>query len=145
MYQYTLKLYKNKSENNDLNKVLTDETVIQGYSRTPVEILTPQIDLAGIEVNTFNYCYVNELKRYYYIENMTLSPNGVTRLSMRVDVLMSYKEDILASSGVITKSNNFNPYTGDYNVESRYTLTKHDFENNFDFNGGDFVMVVMRG
>ena len=71
MYQYKLKLYKNSSENNDVQKVLSNERVIQGYSRTAVDILSPVIELAGVEVNTFNYCYVEELKRYYYIENMT--------------------------------------------------------------------------
>lgn len=145
MYQYKLKLYKNSSENNDVQKVLSNETVIQGYSRTAVDILSPVIELAGVEVNTFNYCYVEELKRYYYIENMTLSPNGVTRLIMRVDVLMSYREDILESHGIITKSRNYNPYTGDHDVESRYNLEKHEFENGFDFNNGDFVIVAMRG
>ncbi len=145
MYEYTLKLYKNSSENNDVQKTLSNETVIQGFSRVPVDILSPVIDLAGIEANTFNYCYVEELKRYYYIENMTLSPNGITRLSMRVDVLMSYRKDILASQGVITKNREYNPYTGDYDVESRYHLEKHEFENGFDFNNGDFVIVAMRG
>lgn len=145
MYQYKLKLYKNSSENNDVLKNISNETVIQGYSRTAVDILNPVIDLAGVEVNSFNYCYVQELKRYYYIENMTLSPNGVTRLSMSVDVLMSYREDILESHGVITKNRAYNPYTGDYEVESRYELKKHEFENGFDFTNGDFVMVAMRG
>lgn len=145
MYTYTLKLYKNGSENNDVLKTLSNETVIKGSSRTVVDMLAPVIDLAGVDVNSYNYCYVEELKRYYYIENMILSPNGITRLSMRVDVLMSYREDILESHGVITKNREYNPYTGDYEVESRYTLEKHEFENGFNFNDGDFVMVTMRG
>lgn len=145
MYTYTLKLYKNGSENNDVLKTLSNETIIKGSSRTVVDMLAPVIDLAGVDVNSYNYCYVEELKRYYYIENMILSPNGITRLSMRVDVLMSYREDILESHGVITKNREYNPYTGDYEVESRYTLEKHEFENGFNFNDGDFVMVTMRG
>lgn len=145
MYTYTLKLYKNSSENNDVLKTLTDETIIKGSSRTVVDMLAPTIDLAGVDVNSYNYCYVEELQRYYYIENMMLSPNGITRLTMRVDVLMTYREDILSSKGMITKSREYNPYTGDYDVESRYTLEKHEFENGFNFNDGDFVMVTMRG
>lgn len=145
MYQYTLKLYKNTSENNDIEKNLINETDFTGYSRSVVDVLNPVIELAGVQANTFNYCYIQELQRYYYIENMALKPNGVNTLTMRVDVLMTYKTDILASKGVITKNRNYNPYAGEYDAESRYTLEKHTFENVFDYTTGDFVMVAMRG
>lgn len=145
MYKYTLKLYKNSSENNDVSKKLTDEHKVTGYSRVIVDMLNPVIELAGIEVNRYNYCYVQELNRYYYIENINISPNGVYRLSMRIDVLMTYRDDIMASHGLITKNREYNPYTGDVDVESRYTLEKHEFENGFDFTNGDFVLVTMRG
>lgn len=145
MYKYTLKLFKNSSENNDVSKTLTDEHKVTGYSRVVVDMLNPVIELAGIEVNSYNYCYVQELNRYYYIENINISPNGVYRLSMRIDVLMTYRDDIMASRGLITKNREYNPYTGDVDVESRYTLEKHEFENGFDFTNGDFVLVTMRG
>lgn len=145
MYKYTLKLFKNSSENNDVSKTLTDEHKVTGYSRVVVDMLNPVIELAGIEVNSYNYCYVQELNRYYYIENINISPNGVYRLSMRIDVLMTYRDDIMASHGLITKNREYNPYTGDVDVESRYTLEKHEFENGFDFTNGDFVLVTMRG
>lgn len=145
MYKYTLKLYKNSSENNDVSKTLTDEHKVTGYSRVIVDMLNPVIELAGIEVNRYNYCQVQELNRYYYIENINISPNGVYRLSMRIDVLMTYRDDIMASHGLITKNREYNPYTGDVDVESRYTLEKHEFENGFDFTNGDFVFVTMRG
>ena len=145
MYKYTLKLFKNSSENNDVSKTLTDEHKVTGYSRVVVDMLNPVIELAGIEVNSYNYCYVQELNRCYYIENINISPNGVYRLSMRIDVLMTYRDDIMASHGLITKNREYNPYTGDVDVESRYTLEKHEFENGFDFTNGDFVLVTMRG
>lgn len=145
MYHYTLKLYKNSSENNDLDKNLSNENVVNGYSRDVVDMLNPVIQLAGIEVNSYNYCYIVELQRYYYIENMTLATNGVYKLFMRIDVLMTYKEDIRESQGLITKNREYNPYTGEFDVEPRYTLEKHEFENGFDFSNGDFVLVTMRG
>ena len=52
MYKYTLKLYKNSSENNDVSKTLTDEHKVTGYSRAVVDMLNPVIELAGIEVNS---------------------------------------------------------------------------------------------
>lgn len=145
MFEYTLKLYKNSSENNDLNKNISDEKIVKGYSRTVIDMLNPVIDLQGIEINKYNYCYVQQLNRYYYIENISISPNGIYRLSMRIDVLMTYRDDILASQGLITKNREYNPYTGEVDTESRYTLSKHEFENGFNYNDGDFVLVTMRG
>lgn len=145
MYKYRLQLYKNSSENNVISKQLDEECMIDGYSRTVVDMLNPVIELAGIEVIKYNYCYVQELRRFYYIENVTISPNGVYKMSLRVDVLRTYKADILASYGLITKNQDYNPYTGDPDVETRYTLSKHEFENGFNFTTGDFVLVTMRG
>lgn len=145
MYKYTLKLYRNISENNDVQKTLEDETSVDGYSRNVVDVLNPVIELKGLKINSYNYAYIEELQRYYYIENITIAPNGVYTLTMRVDVLMTYRDDILASSGLITKNKNYNPYTGDYDAESRYTLEKHEFENGFDYTNGDFILVTMRG
>ena len=145
MYLYNLKLYLNSSENSDLIKKLSNEKPITGQSRTAVDILNPVIDLVGMNVNKYNYCYVEELQRYYYIENVIIAPNGIYRLQMHVDVLMTYKDDILESSGLIRKNSKYNPYAGDYEVESRYDLTKHEFQNGFDFSNGDFILVTMRG
>lgn len=145
MYKYNLKLYKNTSENDDVVKNLTDEKIVAGFTRTVVDMLHPVIQLAGIEINIYNYCYVQELQRYYYIENVTAAPNGIYTLSMRVDVLMTYYDDIMASSGLITKNREYNPYMGEYDAESRYTLEKHEFENGFDYSKGDFVLITMRG
>ena len=65
MYKYTIELYKNNSENNDVQKYLTDKKTMQGISRNELDILSPRITLTGIQVNEYNYCYVKELKRYY--------------------------------------------------------------------------------
>lgn len=145
MYQYTIKLYKNHSENTDVQKNLTDEKVINGVSRVSVNILSPVIELQGYEINEYNYCYIDELKRYYFIEQIVASTNGIIQLTMKVDVLMSYIDDIKASKGMITKNRDYNPYAGDFEAESRYTLQKYEFPNGFDSKDGDFVFVTMRG
>lgn len=144
MYQFTLELYKNHSENNEIQKNITDKNTINGISRTSIDILSPVIEVSGLNVNAYNYCYIEELKRYYYIENTVLNPNGVSVLSLRVDVLMTYADDIRAATGLITKQREYNPYYGDYDVESRTLLQKYELQDVFDKNG-DFVLVALRG
>ncbi len=141
---YTLQLYKNLSENIAVQKHLTDMIEIHGTTRVAIDILNPVIDVAGLNVNEYNYCYIKELRRYYYIENTVIATNGICRLTMRVDVLMSYIDDIKASSGLITKQREYNPYFGEYDIESKTTLQRYEFENKFN-PIGDFILIALRG
>ena len=144
MYQFTLELYKNRSENNEIQKNITDKNVINGISRTAIDILKSVIEVAGLNVNAFNYCYIQELKRYYYIENTVINPNGVSVLTLRVDVLMTYADDIRAAHGLITKQRDYNPYYGEYDVESKALVHRYDLTDPFD-RIGEFVLVALRG
>ena len=144
MYRYTLTLYKNQSENNDVQKIITDAKQVDAYSRESVDILNPVVDLQGYTVNEYNYCYIQELRRYYYIEKVSAAPNGVMQLSMKVDVLMSYISDIKASHGLITKQREYNPYYGENDVDARQTVEKLTFTDRFDYTG-EFVVVALRG
>lgn len=140
----TIDLYKNLSETIDLEKTLTGKTTVEGITRETVDLLNPEIDIKDIRVNDFNYCYVNELSRYYYIENTQIFPNGVCRLYMKVDVLMSYVDDIKASSGLITRQRNYNPYYGKYEVEARTELKTIPFNDVFN-KTGVYVLTALKG
>lgn len=142
--EYTLKLYRNVSENRDVIKTLENETVITGSNRGAIDKLAPEIFVVDVAPNTFNYCYIVELQRYYYIEGFQIDHKGVALLHMKVDVLMTYADDIKASSGLITKQRDYNPYYGDYNVEERTQATRIDFNDVFDYEG-EFVLVALRG
>lgn len=144
MYRYTLDLYKNQSENNDVQKVITDQRQVDAYSRESVDILNPVVDLQGFTVNDYNYCYIRELGRYYYIEKVVTAPNGVVELTMKVDVLMTYISDIRESHGLILKQRAYNPYYGENEVDARQTVRKLEFNDQFNHTG-EFVLVALRG
>lgn len=145
---YTMKLYKNLSENNDVDKNLTGKKVALVEPRGPVDILHPAIRADGkeygITVNSFNYCYIVELRRYYYIHSFRFHANGLVEMDLSIDVLMTYKDDIRASSGLILKQRDYNPYFGDYDAEGRIDLETKEFTDPFDHQG-QFVIVAMRG
>lgn len=69
---------------------------------------------------------------------------NLTVIKCRVDVLKTYADDIKASKAVISKQRNYNPYFGNYEIESRTEQTKYVFNNPFNENG-EYVMVAMRG
>ena len=52
----------------------------------------------------FNYCYIPELRRYYYVSNIAIANSKLYAVSLSVDVLMSYKDEILRLSAFITRN-----------------------------------------
>lgn len=51
----------------------------------------------------YNYCYIDDWKRYYFIDDITYGL-GVWLLSMSVDVLASFRSDILNSNQYVLRS-----------------------------------------
>lgn len=100
-----LSLYTNKSATNYLNKnieQLGTSKSIDIYDN--VNIINP---VFIINYNTSflncNYCYVNELNRYYYVD-ISLDSAKRMILNCAVDVLMSFKNDILNSDCTVIRS-----------------------------------------
>lgn len=93
-------LYITKDNENVINK----EKVYQGkYAikfKEMVSIISPSIVLRmdnTVNIMVCNYCYIEELKRFYFIQDIELVDNGLLRLQLDCDVLESFKDDILSS------------------------------------------------
>ena len=67
-----------------------------------------------------NYAYIEDFHRYYYITNITSIHNSVWQLTMRVDVLMSYKNDIYSLKALVVR----NEYASDPNIPDSYLPLK---------------------
>ena len=88
--------YYNASDDRVINKTLVVGTTFQGVPRDEVSIMSPTIRFENQEVLRFNYAYIPELQRYYTITNVTAYREGIWDVSFAVDVLMSFRGDILA-------------------------------------------------
>ena len=77
--------------------------------KAPSSIISPIIQLSKASNPTnFNYAYIPDWNRYYFISDITYGI-GLWILSLRVDVLASFKDDILATSQYILRNaNNYN-------------------------------------
>lgn len=110
-----LKLYKTDDDYNVINKTLTDEVTLAVNFRKDFNILSPEIYLTpeqGLEYLDYNYCYIQELDRYYYINSIDLMNASLYRLNCRCDYLETYKTDILNSECNYSKK----IVSGDYGV-----------------------------
>ena len=54
-----------------------------------------------------NYVYIPKLSRYYYIKNIEVLNGAQLRLSCHVDVLMSFKTEILANTVTVKRNSNY--------------------------------------
>lgn len=124
-----INLYKNSAPPNKVDKKanLSNDSgnIIVRFTRPDsFDILNPTIiislsDVSGFEnslsdIKKYNYMYVSEVSRYYFIDTIT-TENGLVKITGRCDVLMSHKKDILASKQYILRQENKNnsPYLED--------------------------------
>jgi hypothetical protein len=92
---FTISLFKTASENNRVVKVLTNGKQLYGELRQQTSVLSPKVQIeTDVNIVLYNYCYIPVFKRYYYIVDITSVRMNVWEVSMRCDVLMSYKDEI---------------------------------------------------
>ena len=95
-------LYNNLSDSRKINKDLTELSTINITLYLDTNVATPVFKVKNF-LNNANYMYVPDLHRYYYINNYTLS-NQCVYLHCTVDVLETYKTEILNSEYLISRS-----------------------------------------
>lgn len=106
--------YTCSDDNNVLVKNLTEVSTLDNVKlKDATELINPELVLKSDDYPTFNYVYLPKFNRYYFVTNITATPNKIYRISLDVDVLMSFKDDILKSKGYVSKTTDANPmYNG---------------------------------
>lgn len=99
-------LYKNTAERNRVNKsnYISIVGTVRGTLRTSVSITKCVISIEG-EPN-FNYVYIPEFNRYYFVDDFIIVNNKLIDVSISVDVLMSYYNQLINLSAFIDRSQN---------------------------------------
>lgn len=91
-------LYRVEEAENVISKKLINPTTQPLRLKRDVNILNPVITLRekdGFIFDGFNYCYIAELGRYYFINNVDRIHARIVSLSLEIDVLETYKDEIL--------------------------------------------------
>ena len=105
-----LKLYNTSDSNNTIGKTLQDEETYDITFKDTFDILNPVILLKSSTPILKNYAYLPELARYYFITSVQVQPNKIYKLFLECDVLESFKADILASRGLVTRAGEGNKF-----------------------------------
>lgn len=94
-------LYKCKSPKNRLNKVLektvTVSATLYEYTQNRNRL---SFRFTVSDVGEFNYIYIPDFGRYYFVESVSVAENGMNVYECECDYLMTYKDTI---SGLFIK------------------------------------------
>lgn len=116
--------YNNLSNHNVVNKRLEEINTLSFTFKENSNIINPSLILKNYVGG--NYCYIDELERYYYVKDIDLLGNGLFKINCEIDVLMSYKEDIIngdfySKDGVLVITSNEIDFNSIYDI-SKFLL-----------------------
>ena len=138
--------YYNQSDDRVINKRLVTGIEMDGVPRGEVSVMTPVIRFESDYLLRYNYAYIPELQRYYSITDRTAVRQGVWDISFEVDVLMSFRNDIINFNVVVDKQSM--AYNGDEYIDDGSLVTEnvmfqtvYNFPNGFN-NTGEFILIT---
>ena len=117
-------LYKNTTEENAIEKIITDKKTIEGTLKTTIDITNFSVIFNFFEDwNNYNYVYIEKLKRYYFVESKRIVNNSLVEYDLIEDVLMSFKDLIREQNILLTESETaFNGSKNNYTAENKLTV-----------------------
>lgn len=137
---------KNSSPKNQITKLVSaSKPNVDCDLKGECSILTPVLIVQDLGITTCNYAQIPDFgNRYYFVTDIITLNESTLEVHLSVDVLMTYKTDILASRAIIARNQNmYNRYIPDpkYTVLSYERIQTKQFPNSFPSNG-NFVLVV---
>lgn len=113
---FTVDLLNNQSPVEMVDKTLdTGITISDVVLKRDTSILKPILHVAtDADIIGYNYMYISSFNRYYFIDDIVSVGNERWEISAHVDVLQTYKDQILEQIAVIKRQQSkYNTYLND--------------------------------
>lgn len=138
--------YYNQSDDRVINKRLVIGEDAEGIPRDEVSVMNPVIRFESDSILRYNYAYIPSLQRYYSIVDRTAYRQGVWDVTFAVDVLMSFRRDIMNLNVIVDKQSmlaNGNEYIDDGSLVTENVMfeTVYEFPNGFN-NTGEYILIT---
>lgn len=141
-------LYNNKSPKNKIGKTLTNPNTITGSLRGETSISNIQMLLNIVNLNPYNYMYIADFGKYYFITNIISVRTGLWLVTASIDVLESYKSEILSLDVILESTES----TGskNYKMGACWDVLVKDKTDIISFsdgllNAGEFILITAGG
>ena len=129
----TINLYSISDDKHVVDKSLGTGIDVSGTARGAFNVTGGEITVeSSANLSTYNYCYISETNRYYYINKITIERNNLYVLELSVDVLKTYSTGIKALRGTVDRQENlYNGYLSDsnYNAMCYTQIVAKEFPN----------------
>lgn len=140
----TLKV--NSSPVEKIGKTLSPGTEFTCLLKDNCSILNPVIDVSSnSNLSGYNYMYIPEFDRYYFINDIASLHNNIWRISGHVDVLETYKTAILNNQAVVRRQvAKYNTYLNDpeWKTYAYETIAAHKFSGTPFNKGLKYILTV---
>lgn len=104
-------LHQTNSDPRTLKKTLSPATKLKGTLREGTSMLNPTILINSGTMFGWNYCYIPSTMRYYFITDVKLQNKNLYEVSLKCDVLMTYKNEILGLTTKVTRAESAHDWT----------------------------------
>lgn len=141
----TVTFYVNNSAFNAFDKQLTEVLSFTGTLKDATSITDPVImmEIDSNLIQSINYCYIPEFGRYYFVNNITSIRKNLWEFTMHVDVLTTYKRQILNNYAIIERNQNeydLHLNDGIFVTKQNPRRSQHQFPSGFDHY--DYVLAI---
>lgn len=138
--------YYNLSDDRAINKSLVQPKSFEGVMRDEVNIMNPVVRFENQEILRYNYAYIPEFQRYYSIQDKVCYRQGVWDVTFDVDVLMSFRGDIMALTAIVDKQSGQDigdEYIDDGSLVTENVMFKtvYNFSNGFN-DEGEYILIT---
>ena len=142
----TVIFYKYNGIKNKINKTLSSGLTVNDV------IIQNDFDITNFDLliknNSFNieynYCFIPNLNRYYFFENIEKMNGSIYKIRITVDVLKSFSTQIENINAIITKSENPDDNFVDCEKSENYTSEVINLTDNFN-HSGNLILVTSLG
>lgn len=151
--EITLYKYSGEMDNATKSNYLSSPLTINGTLREESSIINPSItfNINNFDLQNYNYAYIKEFNRYYFIKDITYIRNSIGRIDFNVDVLYTYWNKATINGMVERNQYTFNPLIKDdfikFSQKANYTIL-HEFEtvlNSSVTTKGNVVLTIVNG
>lgn len=134
--------YSLTEDGHHIPKHYTPVGTLTGSVRDAVDIENPTIRIDHTGTDTFNYIYVPEFNRYYYVLDRVQVRTGITDLICHVDVLESFYRQFIYSPMIASRSDStYNKFIPD--GERVFQQDQLHLYKNLGGFSGDFSMIMV--
>ena len=104
LYSMIKKKNSTKQPDNSTIRISYNDVILKDQCSTTNPIIVIRFEPGTVNFALYNYCYITEFRRYYYITDCIFVRNGIVEIHCTCDVLATYKDVIGSHSCYILRA-----------------------------------------